>query len=110
MIYTKDNPKKVKDLREATMDKSFVGYIKTEYNCIAFVKNGIFDETDGPSAVYESGDSYWYVNHKLHRKDGPAVEYANGDKLWCLNDKLYGENDDFTNESWIRFVRLELLE
>ena len=29
---------------------------------------------------------------------------------YYLNGKLYGYDDDYTNESWIRFVKLQLLK
>ena len=35
--------------------------------------------------VEYNGDTFWYINGKLHREDGPAVEWANGSKEWYLN-------------------------
>jgi hypothetical protein len=39
--------------------------------------------------LFESyhGNSFYYLNGKMHREDGPAVEYANGNKCWYLNDE-----------------------
>ena len=51
------------------------------------------------------GNKVWYKNGKYHREDGPAIEYATGDKEWWLNNKYYGYNNDFTNESWKRFIK-----
>ena len=42
----------------------------------------------------------WYLVGELHRKDGPATEYADGRKRWWFDGEHYGDNDDFTNESW----------
>ena len=39
-----------------------------------------------------------------------AIVGCDGDRAWWLNGELYGENDDFTNDSWIRLVKLELLK
>ena len=58
----------------------------------------------------EDGDIAYYLNGKLHRTDGPAIEEKFGNKEWYLNGKRYGYDDDFTNKSWIRFVKLELLK
>ena len=66
--------------------------------------NGNLHREDGPAIEWYDGDEFWYKNGKSHREDGPAIEYLNGIKEWWLNDKCYGINDDFTNESWIKFV------
>ena len=87
MIYTKDNPKLVKNSFSFEGIKTFTGVVKDEDNHVIY-----------------------YLNGEYHREDGPAVEWADDDKSWWLNDKHYGYDDDFTNESWIRFVKLELLK
>jgi len=87
MKYTKDNPKLVKNILHFKGKRNFTGVVKNEHN----------------SFIY-------YLNGKFHREDGPAVEWSNGDKKWFLNDKYYGSNNDYTNESWIRFVKLEFLK
>ena len=46
----------------------------------------------------------YHLNILLHREDGPAIELFNGEKLWYLNGKYYGYNNDFTTNSWIKFV------
>ena len=51
------------------------------------------------------GNKHYYVNNNLHREEGPACEYANGNKRWYLNHKCYGYNNDFTDESWKKFVK-----
>ena len=68
-------------------------------------KNGLRHREDGPAVEDSEGDKEWYLNGKAHREDGPAVEWLDGDKEWWLNDNLYGINEDFTNESWVRFVK-----
>ena len=75
----------------------------------AWYKNGQCHREDGPAIERTNGDKLWYKNGKLHREDGPAIELTGGEKAWYLNDKCYGYNndfnDDFTNESWIKFVK-----
>jgi len=60
---------------------------------------------DGPAIEYPSGSKEWWINNQCHRIDGPAVERFNGHKEWWLNHILYGENNDFTNESWKHFQK-----
>jgi len=86
MKYIKDNPKLVEDYYDFEGRETFTGVVKDTFNDIAY-----------------------YLNGKYHREDGPAIEYRNGYNAWYLNGICYGCYDDFTNESWIRFVRIELL-
>ena len=72
--------------------------------------NGKYHREDGPAIISKTWHKSWYLNGKRHREDGPAVEYISGNKEWRLNDKCYGVGDGYTNESWIRFVKLELLK
>lgn len=51
------------------------------------------------------GNKFYYLNSKLHREDGPAIEYITGETDWCLNGEYYGYDDEFTNESWKRFIK-----
>ena len=132
MIYTIDNPKLVKNVSNFKGLKSFTGVVKDKYGAIVYFLNGKTHRTDGPAiewadgskewflnggchrdngpAIEANGNNFWYLNGELHREDGPATEWSNGDKRWYLNGEFYGQNDDFTNESWIRFVKLELLK
>ena len=48
-----------------------------------------FHRIDGPAAVWDNGDNYWYQNGKLHRSDGPAIEYVDGHKEWWQNGQLH---------------------
>ena len=133
MIYTLDNPKLV-DCFCCFQDKeTFTGIAKNKNNDIAYYLNGKCHREDGPACEFADGDKQWWLNGTLHRTDGPAIERGNGDKgwylngkrhredgpslelfdgykSWYLNDKFYGCNDDYTNESWIRFTKLRLLK
>ena len=110
MIYTIYNPKLVKCYFGFKDSVSFTGVVKDNANTIAYYLNGKFHREDGPAIEFASGRKDWYLNGKRHRTDGPAVAYANGDKWWYLNGNFYGVNDDYTNESWMRFIKLELLK
>ena len=54
------------------------------YNAVLFYKNGKENNTKNASYIAKSGY-----------------------KQFCLNDKDYGTNNDFTKESWRRFVKLQ---
>ena len=60
---------------------------------------------DGPAVEFSNGEKNWYKNGKIHREDGPAIQYSDGYKCWYLNDMHYGNNAEFTNESWKKFVK-----
>jgi len=77
----------------------YVGGIKEWY------KNGDLHRENGPAIECPNGDTLWYKDGKLHREDGPAIEYIDGYLEWRFNDELYGVNNDFTNESWQRFIK-----
>ena len=59
----------------------------------------------GPAVEYINGTKFWYKNGKLHREDGPAVENPYNHKDWWLNGIHYGYGEDFTNESWKKFIK-----
>ena len=110
MKYTKDNHKLVEYFYSFEDEDAFTDVVKDKYNTIAYYLKGKYHRTDGPAIEWANGDKEWYLNDKLHRTDGPAIERVSGSKSWWLNDKCYGKNDDFTNESWIRFVQLQILK
>ena len=76
-----------------------------EYGTKCYYVNNELHREDGPAIESLNGNKIWFRNGKCHRKDGPAVEFANGKKEWHLNNKCYGYNNDFTDESWKRFVK-----
>ena len=67
--------------------------------------NDVLHKEDGPAIEFSYGRVDWYKNGKLHREDGPAIEFLFGHKEQWLNDKCYGNDDNFTNESWKKFVK-----
>ena len=71
--------------------------------------NGLLHREDEPAIEYANGDKIWCKNGQRHRDDGPAIEFTSGAKEWYLYDKCHGYNNDFTNKSWIRFVKTLIL-
>ena len=67
--------------------------------------NKVLDREDGPAAEYTDGTKVWYKNGQWHREDGPAYQGISAYKEWCLNGKCYGYNDQYTIESWKKFVK-----
>lgn len=74
---------------------------------------------DGPAIDYVVGIKRWFKNGKPHREDGPAGIFPKIHPLlrkegnyvissyasWAFEGIFYGYDDDFTNESWKRFVQ-----
>jgi hypothetical protein len=60
------------------------------------------------TAIY---DNFYYVQFFKNGKNDNAKNAAyiddSGYKEFYLNGKLYGDEDDFTKESWRRFVKLQ---
>ena len=110
MKYTRDNPKLVTSAFNFKGIETFTGVAKSKDNTIVYYLNGKHHRENGPAVTYNDGDMSWSLNGKYHREDGPAIERAKGTKYWYLNGERYGIGDDFTNESWIRFVKLGLLK
>ena len=112
MKYTKENPKLVDRFFDFEGMETFTGVVKDNLDIFAYYENGSFHREDGPALEHNNGSKEWYLNGKCHREDGPAIEYPNGNKYYYLNNRYYGDikNDHFTNESWIRFIKLELLK
>jgi len=67
--------------------------------------NNVLHREDGPAVEYTTGTKHWYKDGLLHREDGPAIEHYLGYKAWWLKHSKYGENNDFTVESWKKFVQ-----
>ena len=76
-----------------------------EYGTKSYFVNNVLHRENGPAVEYEDRYKAWYKNGLRHRQDGPAIEYPSGAKRWYLNGKFYGIDNDFTNESWIKFVK-----
>jgi hypothetical protein len=45
-------------------------------------------------------DIIHFLNRKYHKEDGPAYEEQTGSIYWYYKGEEYGENNDFTIESW----------
>lgn len=47
----------------------------------------------------------FYKNNRIHRKNGPAIFFENNEKQWWYEDAQYGYNNDFTNKTWVKFIK-----
>jgi hypothetical protein len=54
--------------------------------------NGKLHREDGPAMITSDGIKRWFLKGEYHREDGPAIEYPNGDKSWYLNGKYHRED------------------
>ena len=50
---------------------------------------------------------YFYKNGKYHNSKNAAIINYIGYKEFSLNDEYYGDEYDFTKQSWRRFVKLK---
>ena len=81
--------------------KNFTGVCKLLISkSIRYYKNGKYHNENGPAEIYSYGEKHWYINGLQHREDGPAAQLATGKIIWYYKNKYYGQNDDFTVESW----------
>lgn len=86
--------------------KDFNGVCKFLWNqSIRHFKNGVLHRVDGPAVEYIHDRKEWHLNGKLHREDGAALQYAGGDGSFYYKGKCYGNNYDFTVESWKQKVK-----
>lgn len=72
-----------------------------------------YDPSDNDSTGCYSITDYhnnmicYYKDTELHNEKGAAI--INGDvKKYWLNGKRYGDQDDYTDEFWIRFCKLKV--
>ena len=68
-----------------------------DWETISHDFNGIYKSTGGNITFY-------LKNGKRHREDGPACISFHTMISWYYNGVWHGENEDFTNETWIEFV------
>lgn len=124
MIYSKENPKKIFDTYNLT--DNFTGYAVDYYGSLfcfkdgvlhnenepavtnkdyrAFFLNGALHNEKGP-AVISTKKQEWFIHGKRHRIDGAAViDITNQKKDYWYEDEYYGNDCDFNDESWVRFV------
>jgi hypothetical protein len=51
----------------------------------------------------------FFKNGKLHNSKNTAYVHKDGYKIFYLNSKLYGDKDNFTKQTWRRFIKLQAL-
>ena len=85
---------------------NFTGICKVaDSGNIYHMKGGKAHNESGPAVIWKDGSKIWCMNDLEHREDGPAYEYSNGLKYWNYKGKHYGQNDDFTIETWKEKVK-----
>ena len=75
------------------------------YGTKRYYLNNKLHREDGPAIILADGSKFWYKNGELHREEGPASEWNTGEKDWYLDGKCYGYDNEFTNESWLKFIK-----
>ena len=77
-------------------------YKENKYACNYFYKK---IKSNNITAVYQDYITLFYKNGKRHNAKN-AADIINDSKIFYLNGKNYGDN--FTKESWRRFVKLQV--
>ena len=62
------------------------GKFKDEMGNSFWYLNGKLHREDGPAMILNEGSKFWYLHGMRHREDGPAVEWSNQYKQWFIND------------------------
>ena len=76
------------------------------YKSKNYVPLFIFDEK--LTAIYCHYEYVQFVkNGMYHNSKNADYIHNDGDKDFSLNDECYGNQDNFTKESWRRFVKLQ---
>ena len=60
------------------------------------------------NSVYNSSFTVWFCKYGIFHNNKNASYISNGYKGFYLNNKLYGNQDDFTKQSWRKFVKLQV--
>ena len=113
MKYGKENPMFVSNIfSHSLVEDKFTGFVRDiSGNTVSYL-NGKFHNSNEPAVRIIGDYDAWFLNNKRHRADGPAVIFHYGKyvKLWCFDDVKYGQCEDFTNESWMKFTSLLVLK
>jgi hypothetical protein len=63
------------------------------------------------TAIYKEYDSItFFKNVKEHNSKNASFIAKSGFKQFCLNGKSYGDDNDFTKESWRKFVKMQVFK
>ena len=61
------------------------------------------------NAIYfDSHGIRFFKNGIWHNPKNASYVFKNGNKIFCLNNYDYGNEYDFTKESWRRFVKMQV--
>jgi hypothetical protein len=56
---------------------------------------------------FSSMEVYFFKNGKEHNSKNASYIGRFGNKEFCLNGKFYGNENDFTKQSWHKFIKLQ---
>jgi hypothetical protein len=62
------------------------------------------------TAIYFDYRTFFFKNGKFHNFKNATYTDNNGSKEFSLNNKFYGNHNDFTKQSWRRFVKLQVFK
>ncbi len=60
------------------------------------------------SCIYYDGSHFIFFKNGIRHNSKNVAYIGLGYKTFYLNDNLYGNQHDFTKESWRRFVKLQV--
>jgi hypothetical protein len=81
-------------------------YLDTKYD--TYYYDYIFAISNNITAIYSNSKIiFFYKNGKFHNTKNAAYIY-NRRKSFRFNNTWYGNQNDFTKESWRRFVKLQV--
>jgi hypothetical protein len=78
-------------------------FYKSNYITI-FLQASMYKET---MICYDNSNFLFYKNGLKHNVKNAAFIKPDGCKEFCLNGEIYGDQSDFTKESWRRFAKLQ---
>ena len=74
------------------LPKNYTGIVEYPSGNIFYYLNGKLHRKDGPTVIRKDGSIEYYLNDLRHREDGPAIIDSNGIIKYYLNGKLHRED------------------
>jgi len=60
------------------------------------------------TVIYFSHNIWFFKNGKMYNNKNASFIRSDGYKIFSLNGKTYGYKNDFTKQSWRKFVKLQI--
>lgn len=103
--YLKEDNYFFKKIIEIAFNKNLnniLEVVSKNKNNISFTEGFVLS---GGISISKAGKIEYYTNGKLSREDGPAVISSDTNKEYWFKDEYYGDEKDYTDASWIEFVK-----